>query len=298
MLIRQLRYLTALARERHFARAAEACNITQPTLSAALKQLEDTLGVLVVERGRRFVGFTPEGEAVLAWARRVLADYESLGQELGEMKDGVVGVLRIGAIPVTLPVVDLLIQPFTAAHPRARTTVLSLTSVEIQRGLDEFDLDVGLTYLDNEPLKRVRTLPLYDEAYRLLTPAEGPFAGRTSVSWAEAASLPLCLLTQNMQNRRILDMHFREAGVSVQPVLETNSLLALLSVLRGRGWSTVLPRTSLSMLNEPEGLETFPLDGPQVFHQVGLVASERDPLPPLARALFEIAGRGAIDFDR
>jgi DNA-binding transcriptional LysR family regulator len=78
MVIRHLRYLTALAQERHFARAAAICNVTQPTLSAGIKQLEESLGVLIVERGHRFVGLTAEGERVLAWAQRLLVDYESL----------------------------------------------------------------------------------------------------------------------------------------------------------------------------------------------------------------------------
>jgi LysR substrate binding domain len=90
--------------------------------------------------------------------------------------------------------------------------VTSQTSIEIQRHLDEFNLDVGVTYLDNEPLARVRTLPLYQERYVLLTRPEGVFLGRNVISWSEAASLPLCLLTPDMQNRRILDMHFHEAG--------------------------------------------------------------------------------------
>ena len=73
MIIRQLVYLDALAREKHFRRAAEACHVSQPTLSAAIVQLEEELGVLIVERGRRFQGLTREGEVVLAHARRGLA---------------------------------------------------------------------------------------------------------------------------------------------------------------------------------------------------------------------------------
>jgi len=103
--IDKLEFLLALAREQHFGRAAEACGVTQPTLSAGVKQLEHSFGVLLVNRGSRFQDFTPEGERVLAWAQRVLVDYGSLQQELSEMREGLVGQLRIGAIPVTLPIV-------------------------------------------------------------------------------------------------------------------------------------------------------------------------------------------------
>src|SRR6201992_3155159 len=108
VIVRYLEYLVALARERHFARAAAACNVTQPALSAGIKQLEESLGVLIVERRQRFVGFTPEGERVLAWAQRALADYRGLEQELSESRDGLIGQLRIGGIPVGLPAPGLL----------------------------------------------------------------------------------------------------------------------------------------------------------------------------------------------
>ena len=94
MITRHLQYLTALARERHFARAAAACNVSQPTLSAGIKHLEESLGVLLVERGQRYVGLTPEGERALAMAQRVLADYDGLKQELSEMREGLVEIGR------------------------------------------------------------------------------------------------------------------------------------------------------------------------------------------------------------
>ena len=289
MIIRHLQYLTALARERHFARAAAICNVTQSTLSAGIKQLEESLGVLIVERGQRFRGLTAEGLLVLAWAQRVLADYSGLQQGLSEMQDGLIGRLRIGAIPVALPIISLLTAPFAQRHERTGIVVTSQTSIEIQRNLDEFSLDVGITYLDNEPLARVRTLPLYRERYMLLTRCDSAYRGRNVISWCEAASLPLCLLTPDMQNRRILDMHFHEAGAEVHPSAETNSLVTLWSHLRFGHWSTVVPHTFLLFLREMEGLTAIPLTEPDASHLIGLVASDRDPLPPVAHALLEVA---------
>ena len=285
MLIRHLQYLATLAKERHFARAAIACHVTQPTLSAGIKQLEETLGVLIVERGRRFHGLTAEGERVLGWAQRVLADYDGLTQELGEMREGLAGRLRIGAIPVALPVVQQLTREFTRRHPKASVSVRSMSSIDIQRGLDDFGLDVGLTYLDNEPLARIRAMPLYRERYWLVTPRGGPFAGRPSVRWAEAATLPLGLFTPDMQNRRIIDMHFREAGAAVETAFESNSLLTLWSHLPEAGWSCVLPQTFLPLMAGTEGLEAIPLAEPEASHAIGLVVSDREPPQPMARAL-------------
>jgi DNA-binding transcriptional LysR family regulator len=291
MVIRHLQYLTVLARERHFARAAAVCNVTQPTLSAGIKQLEESLGVLIVERGQRYLGLTAEGERVLAWAQRVLVDYGSLQQELSEMREGLVGQLRIGAIPVTLPIVPLLTGTFAKRHERTDIQVISLNSISIQRGLDEFSLDVGVTYLDNEPLARVRCLSLYQERYVLLTPRDGPFGGHGTVTWSEAATLPLCLLTPDMQNRRIIDMHFREGGAEIHAAVETNSLLTLWSHLRLGHWSSVVPHTFLSLPRESDRLVGIPLTEPNASHLIGLVASDRDPLPPVAHALLAVARR-------
>ena len=291
MIVRHLQYLTALARERHFGRAASACNVTQSTLSAGIKQLEENLGVLIAERGQRFLGLTEEGEHVLAWAQRVLADYSGLKQELSEMREGMVGQLRIGAIPVTLPIISLLTAPFAKHHARTDIVVTSQSSIEIQRRLDEFNLDIGVTYLDNEPLSRVRSVPLYRERYVLLTRPQGAFHGRTVISWSDAAALPLCLLTPDMQNRRILDMHFHEAGAEIHPSLETNSLVTLWSHLRFGHWSTVVPHTFLLLLGETDGLMAIPLVEPDASHLIGLVASDRDPLPPAAHALLDLARR-------
>lgn len=285
MLIRHLEYLVALARERHFARAAVACHVTQPALSAGIKALEESLGVPVVERGQRFRGFTMEGERVLAWARRMLAERDALMQELGAMGEGLSGHLRIGGIPVALPVLSLLTTPFAARHPRVRITVTSLSSIEIQRALDECAIDVGLTYLDNEPLARVRATPLYRERYVLLTPPTSRFVGRDSATWREAADLRLCLLTLAMQNRRIINAYFRAAGVEPDPILESNSLVTLASHLRSGEWSTVLPHTISYLIGDGHGLLMLPLVEPSGSHELGLIVTDRDPVTPVAAAL-------------
>ncbi|WP_366925126.1 LysR family transcriptional regulator [Nocardioides sp. REDSEA-S30_B4] len=93
MMLRQLEYLVALAQEGHFGRAAQACHVTQPALSAGIRKLEAELGVRVVRRGQRFEGFTPEGAEVLSWAQRMLAERTSLTQTLDSMRDGLSGTL-------------------------------------------------------------------------------------------------------------------------------------------------------------------------------------------------------------
>jgi DNA-binding transcriptional LysR family regulator len=289
MIVRYLEYLTALARERHFARAAAACSVTQPTLSAGIKQLEEGLGVLIVERRQRFVGLTVEGERVLAWAHRVLAGYSSLEQELSELREGLEGQIRLGAIPVSLPSLSILTTAFAARHPRTRFQIISQTSIEIQRGLDDFSLDAGITYLDNEPLAGVRTEPLYRERYVLVTHEKSSFAGLKSISWVQAATLPLCLLTPSMQNRRIIDLNFRAVGADARAVIETNSLVTLWSHIRFGQWSSIVPHTFLLLLQQQGDIIALPLVEPDASHVLGIVTPDREPASPLTRELFAVA---------
>lgn len=293
MNIRHLRYFVTLAREGHFGRASLACHVTQPTLSEAVRQLERELSVQLIDRkGQRYSGLTKEGQRVLGWAQRILADQKALEQELDEIRQGLSGELNFGVIPAAMPVAPLVTRAFTRRHPGVTLRLLSLSSIDIQRGLDEGTLEVGMTYLDNEPLRNVRSRALYDEQYMLLTPTGGLFDERRTVRWHDIAQLPLCLLTRDMQNRRIIDRLLAEGGAPVPKVaVETNSILALIAQVRSGGWSSVVPHTFLTLLGQEKsaltGLRAIPLIKPQAKHSVGIVVSDRDPQSPLTRALLK-----------
>src|SRR5271169_2833819 len=111
-MIDKLEFILALSREQHFGHAADTCNVSQPTLSAGIKQLEDTFGVMLVRRGSRFRGFTPEGERVLEWARRIVGDTRAMRQDIDALKRGLVGHLRIAAIPTALAMSAMLTTPY------------------------------------------------------------------------------------------------------------------------------------------------------------------------------------------
>jgi DNA-binding transcriptional LysR family regulator len=293
MNIRHLRFFVALAREGHHGRAAASCNVTQPTLSEAVRQLERELGVPLVHRnGQRYQGLTPEGERAIRWAQRILADEEALTQELSEIRGSLAGQLRFGAIPAAMPVTPLLTSLFHRHHPLVTLKIISHTSAEIQRGLLSGELEAGLTYIENEPLKSVRIQLLYRERYLLLTPIASPYSALAQVSWRQAAKLPLCLLTPDMQNRRIIDRLFTAGGGGPPEVtVETNSVLSLVAHVGSGEWSSVLPHTFLTVLGygaQFQGLRAIPLINPEAEQAIGLVVAEREPLPPLARALLDV----------
>src|SRR5581483_5281495 len=122
MFIRQFRYLVAVAEERHFGRAAQRCNVTQPSLSSGIKQLELELGVPIFLRGRgqRFHGLTAEGERVAAWSRGVLAYCDAMREEVSTMKKNLTGNLRLGAMPSMSPVLPTMLEAFRKKNPGVR----------------------------------------------------------------------------------------------------------------------------------------------------------------------------------
>ena len=297
-LLEKLEFLLALAREKHFGRAAEACGVTQPTLSAGVKQLEESFGVLLVNRGSRFQGFTAEGERVLDWARRIVGDTRAMRQEVLALKHGLAGKLRLAAIPTALAMVETLTTPFRARHPEVQFSVLSRTSIEILTHLENLEIDAGLTYLDNEPLGRVTAIPLYRERYRLLVAADAPLGDRQTVTWTEVAQVPLCLLTPDMQNRRIIERLLRAAGGDPQPMLESNSMIVLFAHVRTGRWASIMPAKLAETLGLTDTIRAIPIVDPEAVHAIGLVVPVREPMTPLNAALVAEARRLAPTLDK
>lgn len=295
MLIRHLAYFVTLARERHFARAAEACHITQPTLSAAIRKLEEDLGVPLVKRGQRFVGLTAQGEKLLAWSRQILTDYHSLLDDLAGERQGVVGELRLGVVPAALPAIAFVTGHFCAANPDATVSIRSTTSRAIAEGLDAFELDGGITYLENEPIDHGRHIPLYRERYKLALPRGHRLAKRRTVSWLEASGERLCLLSQDMQNRRIIDRLTGSIGLAVHPMVVSNSFLAVCAHLRQGGWASIVPHSFFHLIGLQPDLVALDLVDPVHTETIGLVISDREPRSPMAAALMAAALEADIE---
>lgn len=294
LLIQQLEYLVALARERHFGRAATVCNVSQPTLSVAIRRLERELGVVIVLRGHRFEGFTDEGSSVVTWAHRILAERDELLADVERMRGRLSAMARIGAIPTSVPASPLLTARFLRSNPDATIRVEALSSREIAVRLADFEIDAGLTYLDDETPPGTRRIELYRERYVLLGPADHPIMAEDEIRWSQAAKLPLCALTPAMRNRRIIDGNMAADGVRFHPVVEANTVGTLYAHLAGTGFATVASHTWLHAFGVPHGLAARPMaqngDGPVV----GLIVLDREPNSIVAEALVSAAAE--IDF--
>ena len=289
MFVRQLHYLVAVAREGHFGRAAEACHVTQPTLSAGLRKLEEELGQPLVLRGHRFMGLTEQGTRVLTWAQRMIDDYESMRQDMAGSAAALSGVLRLGAVPATLPALPELVNAFCARHPGVRVQLNSLSALAIQRGIDDQMLDAGVSYLTGVRPARTRWHAFYQERYMFVTARPGADLPAT-MTWADAATHPLCLLTPDMQNRQIIDEALARAGVASLPRIEANSFFGVWSQVSSGAWASIVPHTHLASFGRSD-IIAVPLEGADCTQPVGLVMAERDPLAPIAAAFLHLAER-------
>ncbi len=285
MLIRHLSFFVTLAEEKHFARAAELCNVAQPTLSAAIRKLEEDLNATLMIRSHRYLGLTPDGERVLEWGRQILFDYESMKKALTGSPKGLRGTLRLGVIPAAMPSVSFVSELFSENHPDATIEIKSMTSRAIQHALDTFEIDGGLTYLENEPLENVRRIPLYHERYVFVCRSDHPFANRQSVDWSEAVKEPLCLLSEDMQNRRILNGIAASVKLTIRPLVVSNSFLAVCSHIRNGLWCSIVPHTFLYVFGDKSDLVSIELTNPSHTQAIGLVISDRSPQSPMTKAL-------------
>ncbi len=196
-------------------------------------------------------------------------------------------------IPTALPFVAELTAPICARHERVGFTVLSMTSDQILKSIEDFEVEAGITYLDEGVLARFTAVPLYEERYSLLVAPGGPLANRASVSWAEAGALPLCLLTPDMQHRRLVERHLGQAGATVAPRMESNSMIVLHTHVRDRPVRLDHARPLRREHGPDRLMQAIPITEPAVGHAIGLVTTRREPQAPLVAALIAESRRWA-----
>jgi len=290
MLFRQLQYIVALSQEGHFGRAAERCHVSQPSLSSAVKQLEYALGVRIVMRGRRFLGFTPEGERVVEWAKRVTAQRDAMMVELSKMRNNLEGRIRIGAMPNSSPVLPLLSKALIERYPGIDVDIKFLGMEEMRLQLNNFALDVGLTYMDDESLSDLNSLPFYVERLSLLVPEDSEWAELDEITWENAAELPLCLLDKSMHERRIIDEAFAKAERTPAAVVTTSdSILNSMFHVMYAGLVTIVPSHFAHFPGRFPGTKAVRLVEPKIERGVGLVWSPTEPTMPMATIIVNIA---------
>ena len=288
MLSRKLEYLMALAKEGHFARAAAECHVSQPTLSAAIQQLEAELGVPIVKRGRRFQGLTDEGRLVIEAAQRMANERDRLRQQLRTQHDHSSGTLRIGVLGSTVPLLKSLTLPFCERYPNANLTVLYQSPFDVQQAFEASSVDVAITYLDQRLRRYCRTHVLYTEQYDLLIRRGTTFSGRRLAAWEDLPKLSLCLLSPDSPIFGKSESEILAEILTKTPHIVTNAIWMVMDHVRTGKWASVLPRPVRMMAADDTELEAIPLPNIGKPSSVAIAISKR-AVARLAEAFFEIA---------
>jgi len=290
MLLTQLEYFVAVAREQHFGRAAAACYVSPSGLSEAIRKLEIELGVPLVRRGRVYQGLTPEGELALVWARRMLDDHRALRDELAAERDRLAAEVRFGVIPAAVPHAATLLTTLAGRHPLTRVQMVTgLTSEEIVRRLQRYELDAGLIHPAVDDDEGLAITPLYDETMVVVSAPEIIAPARESLPGHEVAGLPLCLLEPHMRARQLLDRAFEPYGFTLTPQIESDSVDGLLALARTGAWAAVVPRSATGPGWDPRGLHVAEITEPAVSISIALARLSSEPRSAIAAALDDAA---------
>jgi DNA-binding transcriptional LysR family regulator len=290
VLLRQLEYFVAVARERHFARAAESCYVSQPALSTSIAKLERELSVTLINRGQNFEGLTPEGERLVVWAKRVLAEHDALKAEAAAMRSGITATLRLGTGPTVSTTAGLPVAAFCALHPLARVKVCSrLSSTELLRQLRNFELDAAIAHFGPDDQSGLEVVPLYEEQYVLLVSGEQLVPAARTITWAEAAQLPLALLTPDMRFRQSIDKAFASSGAVAAPQVETDSVASLYAHVATGAWASVVPHTWLRAMPVTGAARAIRLVEPDTRAQISMAIHAATPGSVAARAFLNVA---------
>ncbi len=286
MFMRQLTYLIALDKHRHFGRAAESCHVSQPALSTGISELERELGITIIKRNRSFQGITPEGERVIAWARQMLDSLEGLRQEAELVRSVPGGHLAIGVVPSAVHPVALLSAEYRQLISGLTLDIQSLSTQEILHRLKEQELHLGLAYDNAVADDTFDIIPLFTERYVLVAGEQASLP--RELSWADVAALPLCLLSQDMQNRRMLDELFARNGAKPVVVVESNAIRILIAeALSGRAFS-IVPLSALPTPYAGAGLRIHTII-PEHRADVSLIRLKREKQPPITEAAWRLA---------
>jgi DNA-binding transcriptional LysR family regulator len=290
VLLRQLEYFVAIATERHFARAADRCYVSQPAISASIAKLERELNITLINRGQNFEGLTPEGERLVVWAKRVLAEHDALKAEAAAMRSGITATLRLGIGPTVSTMAAIPVASFCALHPLAGVKVSSrLSSDELLRKLRDFELDAAIAHFAPEDRSGLEVVPMYREEYVLLVSGEHLVPATRTITWAEAAQLPLALLTSDMRFRQFIDKAFASCGAVATPQIETDSVASLYAHVATGAWASVVPHTWLRAMPVKGVARAIRLVEPETSAQISVAIHAGAPGPVAARAFLNVA---------
>lgn len=282
--LKQLRYFDALARHCHFGRAAEACSISQPALSMQIKEMEEALGGVLLERGTRQVGLTSFGEEAAQRVRNILRSVDELGDFARASQDRLVGRLRIGMIPTVAPyLLPAVIGNLTRTHPELDVHVRETLTPKLIQELAEGRLDAAIVALPvSEP--SLAEVALFAENFLLVRPGEDE---GTPVPSGEALREMRLLLLEEGHCFRDQALAFCKMRSSpLREVLDASSLSTLVQMVSAGIGVTLIPEIAVAVETRSASVSVARFKNPQPRRTIGMVWRKTNPL---ARQLLQIS---------
>ena len=269
MNLRDLKYLVAVAEHRHFGRAAEACHVSQPTLSTQIRKLEEFLGVTLIERNNRQVLLTPLGERIIAQAQRVLHDADELVKLAQQARDPYGGQFRLGIIPTVAPYLLPRILPLVRAQfPELEIQLVEAQTAVISRELRAGRLDAIILALPVED-DGVVAVPLYAEPFYVAVSPDHAFAARAAVPAVELEDAEVLLLEDGHCLRdQALDV-CKSSGAVENTNFSATSIETLRHMVSANVGITLMPELAIDA--PTAGVRYVPFEGVPPHRIVGMV---------------------------
>ena len=283
---KDLELMVALSQHKNFGKAASHCKLSQPAFSLRLKKMEKITQAPLVMRGNSFKGFTREGDLILNWANKLLADSESMRQEIQALKNIIDGRLVLGIVPTTMSFATKISAKLRRKNPNLSIEIHSLTSDEILKKIEKCTLDAGVIPIKNSDDHFADFL--YEEHYVLIAPRTLAKSGNSNLTWEDAARLPLCLLTNDRYIKQHIYDTFEQVKINPKVVVEANDLSAVMAQVTAGNAATILPFSSVNYLAKMNSLLIFDLIEPVVVEKIGLVFNDQSALRPIALELREL----------
>lgn len=294
MTLTELKYIVAVARERHFGHAAEACFVSQPTLSVAIRKLEEELGVTLFERGGNEVGVTPIGQRIVTQAQKVLEESANIKEIAKQGRDPLAGPLRVGVIHTIGPyLLPRLIPAVIERTPQMPLLLQENFTVRLLELLRQGEIDCAIMALPL-PDSGLMIRPLYDEDFVVAVPSRHAWAKRTEVAASELKTETMLLLGSGHCFRdQVLEVcpemsRFSAASDGIQRTFEGSSLETIRHMVASGIGVTVLPRSSVPPEGTGGGLTVYvPFQAPVPDRRVVLAWRKSFPRLPAIDALIE-----------
>ncbi|MFG6667959.1 LysR family transcriptional regulator [Halomonas sp. HNIBRBA4712] len=292
--IKQLKVFVAVAQSRSFAEASERVHLSQPAISIALKRLEESVGGALFARTSRQLTLTPEGEAFLPVALRLLSDWNEAFEDLGEQFSKQRGKVAVAALPtLAAGVLPDVFKCFHETYPRINLSLHDVLAEQINQMVREGRADFGLS-VDPQQTDDLSFEPIWVDRYVAVFPEGHVFGLQTHIEWAQLGDHPFIGINRLSSSRQDIDRTMASVGVTLDILCDASQIATVGRMVAAGLGISVLPALSFRQI-AAAGIDHRPLISPDLPRELGIVVSRRHPLSSAARTLFELIHAGDDD---